>query len=75
MSKRLLSAGLWSFAGLYAGSVLHGVAGTSALVGPVVALATGVLIVSDPIGRLRTARASTDVAQRAQVPGLSVDLA
>ena len=75
MSKRLLSAGLWSFAGLYAGSVLHGVVGTPALVGPVVALATGVLIISDPIGRLKTARASAHVSQQARVPGLSVDLA
>jgi hypothetical protein len=75
MSKRLLSAGLWSFAALYAGSILHGVSGTPALLGPVVGLLTGALIVSDPIGRLKTARAATRVAHHAPVPGLSIDLA
>jgi hypothetical protein len=52
MSKRLISAGLWFFVAAYAGSILHGMAGVHALVGPLVGLATAGLIVANPFHHL-----------------------
>lgn len=52
MYTRLLSAGLWFFAAVYAGSMLHGVAGVHELVGPLVGLMTAGLIIADPVHRL-----------------------
>lgn len=51
MYTRLLSAGLWFFAAVYAGSILHGVAGVPELVGPLVGLTTAGLIVVVPTRR------------------------
>jgi hypothetical protein len=48
MNKRFLTAGLWLFAALYAGSVLHGIVGLSELLGPVVGLATAAVIFVTP---------------------------
>ena len=56
MSKRLLSAGLWLFAGLYAGSMLHGIAGLHELFGPVMGLTVAGLIVVDLPHRLAAGR-------------------
>lgn len=52
MSKRFLAAGFWFFTALYAGSVLHGIAGLHELVGPVIGLTSACLIVADPFHRL-----------------------
>jgi hypothetical protein len=51
MYTRLLSAGLWFFAAVYAGSILHGVAGVPELVGPLVGLTSAGLIVAAPLRR------------------------
>ena len=51
MYTRLLSAGLWFFAAVYAGSILHGIAGVPELVGPLVGLTTAGLIVAVPSRR------------------------
>ena len=51
MYTRVLSAGLWFFAALYAGSMLHGVVGVHELVGPLVGLTTACLIIADPVHR------------------------
>jgi hypothetical protein len=51
MYIRLLSAGLWFLVAAYAGSILHGIAGLSELVGPLVGLATAAVIVADPFHR------------------------
>lgn len=51
MYTRLLSAGLWFFAAVYAGSILHGVSGVPELVGPLVGLTTAGLIVIVPTRR------------------------
>ncbi len=55
MYTRLLSAGLWFFAAVYAGSILHGVAGVPEFVGPLVGLTTAGLIVAAQLHR-RAAR-------------------
>lgn len=52
MITRLLAAGLWLFGAIYAGSMLHGIAGVSEFVGPVVGLMTAVLIVAEPHRRV-----------------------
>jgi hypothetical protein len=51
MYTRLLSAGLWFFAAVYAGSILHGIVGVPELVGPLVGLTTAGLIVAAPLRR------------------------
>jgi hypothetical protein len=51
MYTRFLSAGLWFFAAVYAGSILHGVAGMHEIVGPLVGLTTAGLIVAVPTRR------------------------
>jgi hypothetical protein len=51
MYTRLLSAGLWFFAAVYAGSMLHGVVGVHELVGPLAGLMTAGLIIADPFHR------------------------
>lgn len=71
MNKRLALAGIWSFAGLYAGSVLHGIVGTSDLLGPIVGLATAALIVLDPAARLNAAKAKSRVAVERPATGLA----
>jgi hypothetical protein len=58
MITRLLSAGLWFFAAVYAGSMLHGIVGVSELVGPVVGLTTAILIIVEPYRRLAAGRVS-----------------
>ena len=52
MYKRLLAAGLWLLAALYAGSMLHAIIGVHELVGPVIGLMSASLIVVDPFHRL-----------------------
>jgi hypothetical protein len=59
MYRRLLSAGLWFLVAAYAGSILHGIAGMSELVGPLVGLATASLIVADPLHRTATRPVAT----------------
>jgi hypothetical protein len=58
MAMRFLSAGLWLLSALYAGSLLHGVAGTPELLGPVVGLTSAGLIVARPLRRPATGRAT-----------------
>lgn len=62
MHIRLLSAGLWFVAAVYAGSILHGISGMHELVGPIVGLTSAALIVADPFRRLAARRASVAVA-------------
>jgi hypothetical protein len=52
MRTRLVAAGLWFLAALYAGSTLHGITGLHDLVGPVIGLMSAILIVADPFRRL-----------------------
>ena len=68
MHIRLLSAGLWFVAAVYAGSILHGISGMHELVGPIVGLTSAALIVADPFRRLAARRAS--VAATAPVAGV-----
>ena len=67
MHIRLLSAGLWFVAAVYAGSILHGISGMHELVGPIVGLTSAALIVADPFRRLAARRVS--VAKTAPVTG------
>jgi hypothetical protein len=67
MHIRLLSAGLWFIAAVYAGSILHGISGMHELVGPIVGLTSAVLILADPFRRLAVRRVS--VAATAPVTG------
>jgi hypothetical protein len=48
MNKRLFTAGMWFLAAAYAGAMLHTITGIHELLGPVIGLATGVLIVMAP---------------------------
>ena len=48
MNKRLLTAGLWLFAALYAGSMLHSIVGMPELVGPIIGLGTAAVILVTP---------------------------
>lgn len=66
MYTRLLSAGLWFFAAVYAGSILHGVAGVPELVGPLVGFTSAGLIVAVPS---RRHAAKPALAPAAPVPG------
>jgi len=67
MHIRLLSAGLWFVAAVYAGSILHGISGMHELVGPIVGLTSAALIIADPFRRLAARRVS--VATTALAPG------
>ena len=67
MHIRLLSAGLWFVAAVYAGSILHGISGMHELVGPIVGLTSAALIIADPFRRLAARRVS--VATAAPVSG------
>lgn len=68
MFTRLLSAGLWFLAAVYAGSILHGVAGVPELVGPLVGLTSAGLIVAVPLRR-RAAKPATTLAPAAPATG------
>lgn len=70
MTKRILSALLWFYAGWYFGAILAGVAGVSPLVGPVIGAATAALVAGDPRGLIWTSRRSaTGAAGPAGHPG------
>ena len=67
MYTRLLSAGFWFLASVYAGSMLHGIAGVHELVGPLVGLTTAGLLIADPFHRL-AAKASATPAPATAAP-------
>jgi hypothetical protein len=48
MTKRILAALLWFYAGWYAGAILADFFGVSVLLGPVLGTATAALMVGDP---------------------------
>ena len=48
MTKRVLAAMLWFYAGWYAGAMLAEVFGISALLGPIIGAAAAGLVVGDP---------------------------
>jgi hypothetical protein len=68
MVTRLLSAGLWFVAAVYAGNMLHGVVGLSELVGPIVGFTTAGLIVADPVHRFAAKGADTRIPVRPAGP-------
>jgi len=67
MIKRLLAAGLWLFAALYAGSMLHGIAGLNELVGLVIGLTSAAVIVADPFHRLAGDRLPVPVPSEPEI--------
>lgn len=62
MNFRYIGAGLWFLAAAYAGSILHTVAGMPDVVGPVVGIASGALIIADPLRRLSDRNATAGSA-------------
>lgn len=48
MKKRVLATFLWFYTGWYAGSLLAELLGINPLLGPIIGIAAGILIVSDP---------------------------
>jgi hypothetical protein len=62
MATRILSAGLWFLTAIYAGSLLHGIAGTPELLGPVVGITSAGLIVARPLRRPATRRVTVRAA-------------
>ncbi len=70
MHTRFVAAGLWLFASLYAGSMLHAIAGVPELVGPGFGLMTAAGILLRP-----TVRGVTSPAARLAHEANSLDLA
>jgi hypothetical protein len=58
MSKRVLAAFLWFYAGWYAGAILADFASVSPLLGPIIGAAAAGLIVGDPRRIIWTQRAT-----------------
>lgn len=57
MTKRILAAFLWFYAGWYAGALIAEFVGVSPLLGPIIGAAAAGLIVGDPRRVIWTARA------------------
>ena len=64
MATRLVVAGIWFLAALYAGSMLHEVAGLSSLVGPAIGLLSTAVVAIDPFHRLTAPEPPTPVIGR-----------
>jgi hypothetical protein len=58
MTKRILAAFLWFYAGWYAGALLAELISISPLLGPIIGAAAAGLIVGDPRRIIWTARAT-----------------
>lgn len=71
MTKRILAAMLWFYAGWYAGAVLADMFGVSPLLGPVIGVAAAALIVGDPRRIIWTSRAATATASTAPTESLA----
>ena len=71
MSKRILAAMLWFYAGWYAGAVLADLFGVSPFLGPIIGVAAAALIVGDPRRIIWTSRASNVTASTAPTESLA----
>ena len=68
MSKRVLAALLWFYAGWYAGNILADLTGVSLVLGPIIGAAAAALIAGDPRRIIWTARAATSVGAHEAAP-------
>jgi len=68
MTKRILAAFLWFYAGWYGGAILADFLGVSALLGPIIGAAAAGLMVGDPRRIIWTARTSTAPATMDGLP-------
>ena len=59
MTKRILAAFLWFYAGWYGGAILADFLGVSVLLGPIIGAAAAGLMVGDPRRIIWTGRTST----------------
>ena len=69
MSKRILAAFLWFYAGWYAGAMLAEFIGVSPVIGPIIGAAAAALIAGDP-RRMIWARAASPVSAPSAPDGL-----
>lgn len=69
MTKRVLAGILWFFATWYAWNIFASFAGLSEVAGPILGLATGLLLAVDPLGRIWSVPAA-DTA-KADVPAIA----
>lgn len=67
MKKRALVAVLWFYTFWYAGAMIASVAGISPLLGPILAIAAGVLIAVDPRHRVWNRPAVSAAFQRSSI--------
>ena len=65
MTKRIVAAFLWFYAGWYAGALIAEFLGVSALLGPIIGAAAAGLIVGDPRRLIWAARAERPTAPSA----------
>jgi hypothetical protein len=68
MTKRILAAMLWFYAGWYAGAMLADMFGVSPLLGPIIGAAAAGLIVGDPRRIIWTARANNATVNTESLP-------
>ena len=71
MTKRILAAMLWFYAGWYAGAMLADMLGVSPFLGPIIGAAVAGLIVGDPRRLIWTSRATNATASTAATESLS----
>jgi hypothetical protein len=67
MVKRLVVAGLWFFAALYAGSMLHAITGLHELVGVAVAVGSAAVILAGPLYGTAGARLPVAIAAEPRI--------
>ena len=68
MTKRVLAAFLWFYAGWYGGAILADFLGVSVLLGPIIGAAAAGLMVGDPRRLIWTTRTSTAPATMDGLP-------
>ena len=68
MTKRVLAAMLWFYAGWYAGAMLAEVFGISALLGPIMGAAAAGLVVGDPRRIIWTTRPAAPAPSTESLP-------
>jgi hypothetical protein len=68
MTKRVLAAMLWFYAGWYAGAMLAEVFGISALLGPIIGAAAAGLVVGDPRRIIWTTRPAAPAPSTESLP-------
>ena len=68
MTKRILAAILWFYAGWYGGAFLADFFGVSVLLGPIIGAAAAGLIVGDPRRIIWTARAANATVATESLP-------